>query len=255
MRGPPSLGRMTRGTHGVVLAVFLVALAGCTSVVAGHGRAAPVAVGALCPSVGDDPRALVGCLSEDLRATWSGWAGKEVRSVVVVDPVPTAVHRDCAYFLAFGTAFYCPSDGRTYLTGVSVRRDRREFGDRLPYALAFTLAHEAGHRVQQVLRVPGLDASGDAASRRVEQQADCLAGVWAHDAAVRARIEPAAFRDVGRRELTLISRLKPPAGGPLRGYDEVRTHGTVSQRLAAFDRGYAGGPPGCGVGLPAQRPR
>jgi predicted metalloprotease len=238
-----------------LLAAVVAAGTGCPSVLAGHGQPAPIPVGALCPRAGEAAPAVVRCLSEDIGRMWTGWAGKPVESRVTVDPAPRTVHRDCAAFLAFGTAFYCPPDGRTYVTGAAVARDRREFGDRLPYALAVILAHEAGHRVQYVLDVPGVDDSGDAASRRIEQQADCLAGVWAHDAAVRARLEPAVFRDVERRELTLISRLTPPPGTHLDGYDETRTHGTVAQRVAAFDRGYAGGPPACGISLPAQPPR
>jgi uncharacterized protein len=247
-------GPIRLATPPVVLAVLLAGLTGCTTVVAGAGQAASIPVSALCPRAGGDPRALVSCVSADVSRMWTGWAGKEVRSVVLVDPAPASVHRDCADFLAFGTAFYCPPDGRTYITGAAVRRDRREFGDRLPYALAVILAHEAGHRVQFVLTVPGLGDPRDAASRRVEQQADCLAGVWAHDAARRGRLDPAVFRGVEQRELTLISRLRPPPGSRIGGYDQVRTHGTVAERMAAFDRGYAGGPAACGIRLPARRP-
>jgi predicted metalloprotease len=245
---------ITRLGCGAVLAAMLAAT-GCTTVVAGHARPAPIPVSALCPHEGGSAASAASCLSDDLRRMWTRWTGKEVSTAVVVDPSPGAVHRDCAAFLAFGTAFYCPPDGHTYITGTAVKRDRREFGDGLPYALAVIVAHEYGHRLQHVVGTKGMDGSGDAASRRIEQQADCLAGVWAHDAAIRGRLNPAAFRDVERRELTLISRLKSPPGSRLGGYDETRTHGTVAQRVAAFDRGYGGGPPACGVNLPARRTR
>jgi hypothetical protein len=91
--------------------------------------------------------------------------------------------------------------------------------------------------VQYVARQPGLELSGDAASRVVEQQADCLAGVWAHGAARRGLLDPAGFRAAYAEEMRLVSELKPPAGSGLGDYDEVATHGTPAQRVAAFDRG------------------
>jgi predicted metalloprotease len=118
-----------------------------------------------------------------------------------------------------------------------VARNRAAFGDTLPYALAAVVAHEAGHRVQFAVRQPDLDRAGDAGSRVVEQQADCLAGVWAYGAARRGLLDPVAFRAAYAKEMQLVSSMKPPAGTGLDDYDEVATHGTAAQRVAAFDRG------------------
>jgi uncharacterized protein len=181
------------------------------------------------------------CLVVDLERTWSTRTGRTIGLRVEVDPAPARVHRSCRAFLALGTAFYCPSDARAYVTGESVAGLRREFGERLPYALATVVAHEAAHRVQYAVREPGLDDEGDPASRRVEQQADCLAGVWAADAARRGLLEPAAFRAVYAREMALVSAVRPPPGSGLEGYDEIATHGTPAQRVAAFERGAAPG--------------
>jgi predicted metalloprotease len=218
----------------------LVALAGCSAgTVAGRGVAAPAS---LCAGE-TDPARLVACVVADLSRTWTARIGEPVTVRVTVDPEPAQVHRGCRSFLAFGTAFYCPADDRAYLTAESVRRDRAEFGDRLPYALASVVAHEAGHRVQYAIDEPGLDVEGDAASRVVEQQADCLAGSWAAGAARRGLVDPAAFRAVYAREMELVSALKPPPGAGLDDYDEVATHGTPAERVAAFDRGAAGADP------------
>ena len=214
--------------------VALVALSGCTSSIAGRGA---MAAPRLCPSAGQDAVKVVACLVEDLNGSWGRKIDKTVGMRVMVDPPPSRVHRSCRPFLAFGTAFYCPPDGRAYITGLSVTRTRAEFGDQLPYALAAIVAHEAGHRVQFAVKQPELDRNGDAASRVVEQQADCLAGVWAYGAARRGLLDPAAFRAAYAKEMRLVSALKPPAGAGLDDYDEIATHGTPAQRVAAFDRG------------------
>jgi uncharacterized protein len=214
--------------------VALVALSGCTSSVAGRGS---MAAPQLCPTAGQDAAKLVACLVDDLNRSWGAKIGKTVSVRVTVDPPASRVNHACRSFLAFGTAFYCPPDGRAYVTRASVARDRAAFGARFPYALAAVVAHEAGHRVQFAVKQPDLDREGDAASRVVEQQADCLAGVWAYGAARRGLLDPAGFRAAYAEEMRLVSELKPPAGAGLDDYEEVATHGTPAQRVAAFDRG------------------
>jgi predicted metalloprotease len=228
----------------LVAALVLVAVTGCSRSVAGRGTAAPPS---LCPAAADDAAKVVACVTEDLNRSWSTRIGQSVQLRVTVDPAPASVPGDCRSFLAFGTAFYCPPDNRAYITAASVTGNRAAFGAQLPYALAAVIAHEAGHRVQYAVRQPQLDGDSDAASRTVEQQADCLAGAWAYGAARRGLLDPAAFRAVYAKEMRLVSGLRPPPGSGLDGYDEVRTHGTVAQRVAAFDRGSTGAPNPCAL--------
>lgn len=225
----------------VVGAVLLVG-AGPGSV-AGRGTAATVRPAELCPDAGADAARLVACTVAEVDRVWTARIGRPVELRITVDPAPGAVDRSCRAFLAFGTAFYCPRDERAYITAAAVTRDRAEFGERLPYALATIVAHEAGHRVQYAVDEPKLEADGDPASRVVEQQADCLAGMWVAAAARRGLVDLPTFRAVYAREMEIISALRPPPGSGLEGYDEVATHGTPAQRVAAFDRGAAGGDP------------
>ena len=215
-------------------ALVLLALSGCSTTVDGRGT---MAAPQLCPAAGQDAAKVVTCLVGDLNRSWGAKLGKPVAVRVTVDPPPSRVNRSCRSFLAFGTAFYCPPDGQAYITGLSVSRTRAAFGDRFPYALAAIVAHEAGHRVQFAVRQRELDRNGDAASRVVEQQADCLAGVWAYGAARRGLLDPAGFRAAYAKEMRLVSALQPPPGAGLDDYDEVATHGTPAQRVAAFERG------------------
>jgi uncharacterized protein len=232
----------------LVGALMLVVLTGCSTSVAGRGTAEPPS---LCPaaggSAGDAAAKVVTCVVEDLNRSWAARISRSVDLLVIVDPAPTTVHRDCRAFLAFGTAFYCPPDNRAYITAASVAGNRAAFGAQLPYALAAVVAHEAGHRVQYAVRQPQLNGDDDASSRAVEQQADCLAGSWAHGAARRGLLDPAAFRAVYAKEMRLVSALRPPPGSGLDGYDEVATHGTAAQRIAAFDRGATDAPNPCGL--------
>src|SRR5215207_5598053 len=205
----------------LVAVAVLAGVAGCAAqTVPGRGTAAaPVLCGGQT-----EPVAVVACVVADLDRGWSDRVGEPVTIQVSVAPAPGEVHRGCRPFLAFGTAFYCPADDRAYLTAASVTRDRAEFGDRLPYALAAVVAHEAGRRA-------------------VEQQADCLAGSWAAGAARRGLVDPAAFRAVYAREMEIVSALRPPPGSGLEKYDEVATHGTPAERVAAYDRGATGADP------------
>lgn len=221
----------------VVGLAVLAALSGCSASVAGHGTMAPPQ---LCPAAGQDAAKVVACVVDDLGRSWSRVVGTPVDVRVTVDPEPARVNSNCRSFLAFGTAFYCPQDGRAYVTAAAVARDRAAFGTRLPYGLAAVVAHEAGHRVQFAVKQPELDQEGAAASRVVEQQADCLAGVWAYGAARRGLLDPAGFRAAYAKEMQLVSAMRPPPGAGLDDYDEVATHGTAAERIAAFDRGDTG---------------
>jgi predicted metalloprotease len=233
----------------VPLLLLALALAGCSSAVAGRGSPAPIAPADLCPGAGPDATRLADCVAGDLERSWTRRLRRPLRLRVVVSPAAGSVHSSCRAFLAFGTAFYCPSDAIVYVTAASVARSRADFGDRLPYGLAAVLAHEAGHRVQVTVDRSGLRDGGDAASRRVEQQADCLAGSWVRDAARRGLVDPGAFRGVYAREMAVVSSLTPPPGSGLDDYDEVATHGTAAQRVAAFDRGAAADDPRAACGL------
>ena len=228
----------------VIGGLVLLALAACTASVSGRGT---MAAPQLCPAAGQDAAKVVACLVDDLNRSWTAKLSEPVGVRVTVDPPASRVHRTCRSFLAFGTAFYCPPDGRAYITGLSVSRTREAFGDRFTYALAAIVAHEAGHRVQFAVKQPELDRDGNAASRVVEQQADCLAGVWAYGAARRGLLDPAGFHAAYAKEMQLVSALKPPPGAGLDDYDEVATHGTAAQRIAAFDRGDSDAPNPCAL--------
>ena len=164
-----------------------------------------------------------------------------------------AVESACGFAESAVGPFYCPADQKLYLdmdffNDLAQRHDAP--GD---FAQAYVLAHEVGHHVQTLLgiseqvhaaRQRANQAAGNALQVRMELQADCFAGVWAHHAHQQRQIlEPgdteealAAAAGVGD------DRLQRQA----RGYvvPDSFTHGSSEQRMRWFKRGLQSGAPG-----------
>lgn len=226
----------------------MVGISACTTTVPGTATSALslITPDQLCPGTGTgraDAEALVSCVTDALSVYWTSEVGRPVNEAIAVAPDPATVPEDCRSFLSFGTAFFCPANTTVYLTGAALDRDAIAFGDELPYAVAGIVAHEMGHVVQDVVNQPAFEDSGDAnaASRAIEQQADCLVGAWADHAAGSGVLNPERFRAAYEQELRIIGELPLPADGSLDGYDEVATHGTVAERIGAYDTGAAAG--------------
>ena len=84
--------------------------------------------------------------------------------------------------------FYCPADKKVYLDTAFFDELSQRFGAPGDFARAYVIAHEFGHHVQDELGIMDKVAqaqqsnpsSANDQSIRLELQADCLAGVWAH---------------------------------------------------------------------------
>jgi predicted metalloprotease len=222
-----------------LLTLLLAPLAACTTVVT--GRATPPPIPEPCGSAGS-PAAIVQCLARDVTAFWvRELPGTAVSEKFQAAPAAGDVPNNCRGGLALGTAFYCPPNATVYLTATLLARSSQAYGANLPYALAAVVGHEFGHAVQDAVHQPGFDAADLATSRRIEQQADCLLGVWAHDAAHRTLLTPALLRDIAGQEYTLVDGLPRPPDP--HGYTERATHGTPAERVAALTRGLTTGTP------------
>jgi predicted metalloprotease len=144
--------------------------------------------------------------------------------------------------------FYCPLDRHVYLDLGFFRELRDRFGAPGDFAQAYVIAHEFGHHVQNLLGIAddvrrGQQEHPDEANElsvRLELQADCLAGVWAHSAYQEGLLESGDLEE-GLTAAASVGddRIQRQAG---RGVNpETFTHGSSEQRTTWFRRGYESG--------------
>ncbi|MEO8507688.1 MAG: neutral zinc metallopeptidase [Betaproteobacteria bacterium] len=170
---------------------------------------------------------------------------------------PTLVLFSRATYSACGTAsaasgpFYCPADRKVYLDTDFFRELQGRFGAPGDFAAAYVIAHEIGHHVQNQLgTMQKFDQAAarmdprqrNAASVRLELQADCYAGVWGHFAAKRNLLEPGDV-DEGLRAAAAVGDDAIQKKTQGRIVPDAFTHGTAAQRARWFRTGLESGDP------------
>jgi predicted metalloprotease len=146
--------------------------------------------------------------------------------------------------------FYCPGDQKVYidLSFFDVLHDR--LGASGEFAQAYVIAHEVGHHVQDELGITQkVDAQrsrmsrtqANAVSVRVELQADCFAGVWAHHSQQSKNwLDPGDIESAMNAAAKIgDDTLQRSAGRAV--VPESFTHGTSAQRQHWFQTGYQTG--------------
>ena len=148
--------------------------------------------------------------------------------------------------------FYCPLDQKVYLDLSFFQELDQKFGAPGDFAQAYVIAHEVGHHVQNLtgaaekVRNAQQRARGKAEANQysvmLELQADCYAGVWAHDAAPRLKITQADIEE-GLRAATAIGddRLQRQTQGVV--VPDAFTHGSSEQRVRWLKVGMESGDP------------
>ena len=144
--------------------------------------------------------------------------------------------------------FYCPSDEKVYIDLSFYDELKRRFGAPGEFAQAYVLAHEIGHHVQKILGVeskvrrlqqenPGAE---NPLSVRMELQADCLAGVWAHSTQQRDLLESGDVASaLGAAAAVGDDHIQQMARGSVQ--PETFTHGSSEQRMSWFSKGLSSG--------------
>ncbi|PUZ23274.1 metalloprotease [Chitinophaga parva] len=146
--------------------------------------------------------------------------------------------------------FYCPGDHKVYLDTEFFDEMRDKFHVNGDFAMAYVIAHEVGHHVQNLL---GISAKMDRArgrmseaeynklSVKLELQADFLAGVWANHAERMDTILEAGDIESALNAASAVGddRLQKEAQGYV--VPDAFTHGTSAQRMYWFKKGFTTG--------------
>ena len=144
--------------------------------------------------------------------------------------------------------FYCPEDERVYIDLGFFDELSRRFGAPGQFAQAYVLAHELGHHVQKLLGIEGKvhqlqesnSREANPLSVKLELQADCFAGVWAHSTQQRGLLESGDVQSaLGAAAAVGDDRLQKMSTGHIS--PESFTHGSSQQRMHWFKAGLDNG--------------
>lgn len=175
----------------------------------------------------------------------NGLTYKEPSLVLFTNGVSSA----CGNQSAAVGPFYCPGDYKLYIDLSFYNELKNRFSAPGDFAMAYVVAHEVGHHVQTLLgysqQVHALNGKVSQAEyneqvKRLELQADYLAGVWAH------HVQNMGYLEVGDFEEALTAAnaigddtLQMEAQGYV--VPESFTHGTSEQRMRWFKKGFESG--------------
>lgn len=147
--------------------------------------------------------------------------------------------------------FYCPNDQKLYIDLAFFRQLQGQLNSPGDFAQAYVVAHEVGHHVQNLLgtlqrttelRQQSSEADANAVSVRVELQADCYAGIWAHDTQQAGYVENGDVEEALNAASQIgDDTLQERSQGTV--VPDSFTHGTSAQRQTWLRRGIETGDP------------
>ena len=204
------------------------------------------------PPAEDRAAAFASTVLRDTEQVWgrvfqaAGGTYREPRMVLFRGVTPTA----CGTGQSAMGPFYCPGDDRLYFDLDFFDTLARGMGAPGDFAQAYVIAHEVGHHVQNLMGITGkVDAQRgrvsqsqmNALSVRVELQADCLAGVWAHHSQQgKGWLEHGDIEEAMNAAAQIgDDKLQRQSQGTVR--PESFTHGSSQQRMSWFKRGLDSG--------------
>jgi predicted metalloprotease len=208
----------------------------------------PSAAAPAAGAVKDEGADFVSVVLADTEDTWSllfeqaGSRYQPARLVLFSQLVRSA----CGTAQSAMGPFYCPLDQAVYIDLDFYRELRDRFGAPGDFAQAYVIAHEVGHHVQTLLGTSEQvraaqqragEAQANQLSVRLELQADCYAGVWAHHAHRARQVLEAGDVEEGLGAAAAIGddRLQQQTQGQV--VPESFTHGSSRQRVEWFSRG------------------
>jgi len=218
-------------------------------VLSGGSGAVPVQQGpAPAPPATDQMAKFVSTVLADTEDVWGDLFTKGgatyVRPKLVL--FRGAVRTGCGQGQSAMGPFYCPLDQKVYIDLNFYETLKSRLGAPGDFAQAYVIAHEVGHHVQKLLGITdkleqlrgrASQAQGNAMSVKLELQADCFAGVWAHHAQNARQILEQGDVEEAMNAAAKIGddALQGSRGGAV--VPESFTHGTSAQRQRWFSTG------------------
>jgi len=155
-----------------------------------------------------------------------------------------SVNSGCGYATKQTGPFYCSSDEKIYLDMSFFDELKNRHNSPGDFAQAYVISHEVGHHVQNLLgtlkkshkeKARSSKKDANALQVKVELQADCYAGIWAHyvsEVIEKGDIQEALNAASAIGDDTLQKQAK--------GYvvPDAFTHGSSNDRMAWFSKGY-----------------
>lgn len=167
---------------------------------------------------------------------WRGEAGavgaQFAAPTLVVFDSPTSTG-GCGVGQPEAGPFYCPGDKKIYIDFGFYQRLESQLGFQGDFAMAYVLAHEYGHHIQNLAGVMD-NRGGNAQSVKIELQADCYAGAWASQAKAQGRLEAGDFDEA-------IGAANAVGDDAIQGSSANRdtfTHGSSAERERWFRQGF-----------------
>ena len=160
------------------------------------------------------------------------------------------VESACGFASGASGPFYCPGDQKVYIDLAFFDELKSRFGANGDFAIAYVIAHEIGHHVQNLLgtlsevnnqRSRMSEVNANRLLVRLELQADFLAGMWAH-------YDQQMFNSLESGDIEEAMNAAASVGDDVlqkryqgRVIPDAFTHGTAAQRKEWFRRGYTSG--------------
>jgi len=250
------------GLGGIVILVIFLLVSGVlngsggSGGLGGLGGAAPGggALASLDPN--DTTAEFVNSVTVDVQGFWAdrfAASGQSYPQTVLV-LYSGQTQSGCGVASSSTGPFYCPGDQKVYLDTAFFDELKTRFGAPGLFAEAYVIAHEFGHHVQDALgimndanaRQQSDSSSANDISIRLELQADCLAGVWAHSVWAQpdqANVESITQADIqdGLNAAAAVGddRIQQETTGQIN--QDTWTHGSSAQRTHWFDQGFTQG--------------
>ena len=255
-RGMSSGGKMAigGGLGTIVIALVVLLLGGDPTQVLNTSQEAP---GTESGPVNASPEeeAMANFVSVVLAGTEDVWTKVFQESNMTYKNPTLVLFRDqvqsaCGYATAASGPFYCPGDEKVYIDLSFCDDLQAKYGAYGDFAIAYVIAHEIGHHVQNQMgileevtkaRAQVSEVRGNQLTVRLELQADFLAGVWAHYAdKMLGSIEAGDIEEALRAASAIGDDvLQKKYQG--RVVPDAFTHGSAAQRSSWLRKGWETG--------------